>query len=209
MGLNIGGTSGSLASLRSLPEFGQVRLGARREPISLPGSRATDDSRGPFFRGERPQPASTGFGQGLSTQGAALRTLSNTFEQTRRTIPTLEEIRERFISTSTARREETQRTAIGRTERSLTRRVESRIPDASAQARNFIGGLNEAAKLAQARLESFQAQSNTQSVDAADVESVEPADAPPPSATGPTIQINGQQIGFGTSENEVRLDLRV
>lgn len=199
MGLSIGGITGSLASLRSLPEFGQVRLGARREPVSLPGAQRTDDGRGPFFRKEQSQPARVGFGQGLSPQGAALRTLSTTIEQTRRTIPTIDEVRERFILLSTGRRNETQRVAIERTERSLTRRVESRIPEASVQARNFIGGLNEAAGKALARIEALQAPAES-----ADTESLEAV-----GATGPTIQINGQLIGFGTSDSEFRLDVRV
>lgn len=224
MGLNIGGITGSLASLRSLPEFGQVRLGARREPVSLPGSQGTDSGRGPFFRGEQSQPPNVGFGQGLSPQGAALRTLNTTIEQTRQTIPTIEEIRERFIIASSARRDEVQRARIERTERSLTRRVESRIPEASPQARNFVSGLDEAAGQAQIRLEGAQAaaQAETQTQadavaapDAASAADAVLAAAPDTGRTagaepaGPTNQTSGPPFDFGTSENEVHLDVRV
>ena len=144
MGLNIGGVTGSLASLRSSPDFAQVRLGAQRDPVTLPGVRqADDDGRGPFFRRQGPPQIQVGFGRGLSPQGAALRTISATIENTRRTIPTIKEIRERFIIASSARRDQAQRVVTERTERTLTRRVESRIPEASAQARNFGGGLDE------------------------------------------------------------------
>ena len=189
MGLSIGGVTGSLASLRSSPDFGQARLGAQRDPVTLPGVRqADDDGRGPFFRRQGPPQIQVGFGRGLSPQGAALRTINTVIENTRRTIPTIEEIRERFIIVSSARRDEAQRVATERTERTLTRRVESRIPEASAQARNFISGLDDAAATAQARFEETETEEEV---------------------AAPTIQINGQQFGFGTSENEVRLDVRV
>ena len=201
MGLNIGGVTGSLASLRSSPDFAQVRLGAQRDPVTLPGVRqADDDGRGPFFRRQGPPQIQVGFGRGLSPQGAALRTISATIENTRRTIPTIKEIRERFIIASSARRDQAQRVVTERTERTLTRRVESRIPEASAQARNFGGGLDEIRGQAQAPLEGAQAEAEAETAVATDVEA---------DAAGPTNQINDEQFGFGASENEVRLDVRV
>lgn len=189
MGLSIGGITGPLASLRSSPDFGQVRLGVQRDPLALPGARQADDGgQGPFFSRQEPRQVLAGFGQGLSPQGAALHTIKTTFEFARRTIPTIEEIRERFIIASSARRDEAQRTTAEQTERNLTRRVESQIPEASAQAGNFIGGLNEAVGQAQARFEESETEEEV---------------------TAPTIQIEGEQFGFSASENEVRFDVRV
>lgn len=221
MGLSIGGITGSLAALRSSPDFGQARLGARRDPISLPGARRTDDNgRGPFFNRQEPRQVEVGLGRGLSPQGAALRTINATIENTRRTIPTFEEIRERFILTSSARREEVQRAAAERTERSLTRRVESRIPEASAQVQNFVSSPDEAPGQAEARLEApalVQAQARPEAVQAEAPTLVQaPAQtAPEAEATGdtqpaaPTFQTEGRQFDFSTSENRVRLDVSV
>ncbi len=189
MGSSIGGITGPLAALRSSPDFGQTRLGARRDPISLPGARRTDGSgRGPFFNRQEPRQVQVGLGRGLSTQGAALNTINATIENTRRTIPTIEEIRNRFIIASSARRDDAQRVATERTEDSLTRRLESRIPEASAQARNFTSGLDETAATTQARFEQIETQDDV---------------------TAPTTQSEGQQSGFSTSENGARLDVSV
>ena len=209
MGLSIGGVTGSLAALRSSPDFGQARLGARRDPVSLPGARqADDDGRGPFFNRSEPRQVEVGLGRGLSPQGAALATINATIENTRRTIPTIEEIRERFIIASSARRDDAQRATIERTERSLTRRIESQIPEASAQARNFTSGLDETAATTQARLESNQAEA--QAITQARAETT--AAAEPTVDTGaadPAVPIDGQQSGFSTSGNGVRLDVSV
>ena len=189
MGLSIGAITGSLAALRSSPDFGQARLGARRDPVSLPGARQADDNgRGPFFNRQAPREVQVGFGRGLSTQGAALRTINATIENTRRTIPTIEEIRERFIIASSARRDEVQRVSTERTESSLTRRVESQIPEASAQARNFTSGLDETAATTQARFEQIETEEDV---------------------TAPTTQSEAQPLDFSTSENGVRLDVSV
>lgn len=209
MGLSIGGVTGSLASLRSSPDFGQARLGARRDPVSLPGARQADDSGpGPFFNRPEPRQVQVGLGQGLSPQGAALATINATIENTRRTIPTIGEIRERFIIASSVRRDEAQRATIERTERSLTRRIESQIPEASAQARNFTSGLDEMAATTQVRLEGDQAQA--QDVTQARAETTAAAEsAPDTEAAGPTVPVEGRQSGFSTSDNGVRLDVSV
>ncbi len=209
MGLTIGGITGSLAALRSSPDFGQARLGARRDPVSLPGARQTNNNgRGPLFNRQEPRHVEVGFGQGLSTQGAALNTINATIENTRRTIPTFQQIRERFIITSSARRGEAQRVAIERTERSLTRRIESRIPEASAQARNFTSSLDETAATTQVRFEGAQAEARA--VTQAPVETAPEAEATVDTqAAAPAPQVEGQQSGFSTSENGTRLDVSV
>ena len=199
MGLSIGGITGTVASLRSSPDFGQVRLGGQRDPLTLPGARQADDDdgRGPFFSRQEPRQVQVGLGQGLSPQGAALRTISTTLELTRRTIPTIKEIRERFIIASSARRDEAQRANAELTERNLTRRVESRIPEASAQARNFVSGLDEVVNEEPVRFEGVKAEAE------ADV------DGPDAAAAAPTNQSDGEQPGFSRPENEIRLDVRV
>ena len=209
MGLSIGGATGSLGSLRSSPDFGQVRLGAQRDPLTLPGVRQADDNgRVPFSNRPEPRQINVGIGQGLSTQGAALRTLNTTLELTRRTIPTIEQIRERFIIASSVRRDEAQRTSAEQIERNLTRRIESRIPEASAQARNFVSDIDEAADTMQARLEGAQAEA--QAVTQAPVETAPEAEATVDTqAAAPTTQSEGQRAGFSTSENGVRLDVQV
>ncbi len=209
MGLTIGGVTGSLAALRSSPDFGQARLGARRDPVSLPGARQADDNgRGPLFNRQAPRQVQVGFGQGLSTQGAALNTINAAIENTRRTIPSFAEIRERFIITSSTRRDEVQRAATERTERSLTRRVESRIPEASAQVQNFTSGLDETAAATQVRLEGSQAEAQALSQARAET-APEPEATVSAQATAPTTQSEGQQSGFSASENGVRLDVSV
>ncbi len=207
MGASIAGITGSLAALRSSPDFGQVRLDAHRDPLNLPGARQADgDGRGLFFSRQEPRQIQVGFGRGLSTQGAALRTLKTTIELTRRTMPTIEEIRRHFIVASSARRDEAQRTSAEQSERTLTRRdeaqrtsaeqtentltrrVESRIPEASAQARKFISDLEEAASEEQVRFEESETEKEV---------------------TARTILFNGEQFGIGSSENKTRLDVRV
>lgn len=189
MGSIIAGITGSLASLRSSPDFGQVRLDAHRDPLNLPGARQADgDGRGLFFSRQEPRQIQVGFGRGLSTQGAALRTLKTTIELTRRTMPTIEEIRRHFIVASSTRRDEAQRTSAEQSERTLTRRVESRIPEASAQARKFISDLEEAASEEQVRFEEPETEEEV---------------------TARTILFNGEQFGIGSSENKTRLDVRV
>ncbi len=209
MGLSIGGVTGSLAALRSSPDFGQARLGARQDPISLPGARQADDSgRGPLFNRSEPRQVEVGLGRGLSTQGAALRTINATIENTRRTIPTIEEIRERFIIASSVRRDIAQRAATERTERSLTRRVESRIPEASAQARNFVSGLDETANTTQARLEGSQTEARAVTQTRAETTAApEPTVDTEPAAPAP--QVEGQQFDFSSTESGARLDVSV
>lgn len=159
-----------------------MRLDAQRDPLNLPGTRQADgNGRGPSSSRQEPPQAQVGFGQGLSIQGAALRTINTTIELTRRTMPTIEEIRQRFIIASSTRRNEAQRAASEQTERMLTRQAESRIPEASAQVQRFVSDVEENAGEEQVRLGGSGTEDE---------------------ATAPAVQFNDEQIGLSASETE-------
>lgn len=139
-----------------------------------------------LFRESRDQAPRVGFGPDtLSTPAAALNALQGTVRNVREATPTLQEIsiglrresqeqraliRERQIQDSFERRG-IERSPFGENNRGATR-IEFRVPEPAAQARNFINTLNDAAGSAQARFSN--------------------ADAPPQS--GPTFQANGEQF---------------
>ncbi len=159
-----------------------MRLDAQRDPLNLPGTRQADgNGRGPSPSRQEPPQAQVGFGQGLSTQGAALRTISTTIELTRRTIPTIEEIRQRFIIASSTRRDEAHRAASEQTEQMLTRQPESRIPEASAQVQRFVSGVEENAGGEQVRLGGPGTEEE---------------------ATAPAVEFNNEDIGLSAPETE-------
>lgn len=188
MGLSIGNIGGILGALRSSPQFAQTRLS--RDPVGIPraNSRDKNEGIGPFFKKRDEPTLRAGFGQGtLSPSGAALLTINRTIEQVQRNIPTIEEIRARF-RVNAAEAEESRRVRLGREERNTARRVEVRVPEASAQARSFISGINEAAGAA---LASFSGE-----------------DAPQ-REQGPTIRIGGESFAFGNRSPGTRLDVSV
>jgi hypothetical protein len=197
MGLSIGQIPAAVAGLRASPDFGRVRL---REDVSFSRAttpqqtedtktRASDDSS------RTPDVPRAGFGTGtVSPPGAALRTIRRTVEETRKAVPSLDDIRARFQANAEearrASRESGNTDSAARTTEDITLRpVERRIPEAAAQARKFISGISNAVSHATDRVNGDTPQRDD----------------------GPTIQIRGEQVSFGgesESRTRPRLDLR-
>jgi len=190
MGLNIGNIGASLSGLRSLPQFGQVRLPAASTAAPPLGSSQDDGAPGPFFKERDEAPLRAGFGRGsLSPQGAALLTINRTTEQVRENTPTIEDIRARFREARSAEdADETRRARFERDDAGDARRIQTRIPAAAAQARNFISEINQTIVDTQARLRGEESGGAT---------------------GGPTIQIGGESFAFGIADPGSRLDVRV
>jgi hypothetical protein len=196
MGLSIGQIPAALAGLRSSPEFGRVRLRDEGDPSS---PRRTQDNEPTLGLGRREEiTPRAGFGEGtLSPQGAALRTINRTVEESRRALPSLDDIRTRFqANAAEARREARESSApVDRNEsiarapedRPTVQRVERRIPEAAAQARRFISDINDAAAQAVERTGG------------------EVAARP----TGASIEIRGERTPIAERDERTRIDVRV
>lgn len=144
MGLSIGQIAGPLASMRSAPEFGQVRLGERESPLRAASSGRSERGVEAFLSRQEETRPRAGFGTGtLSGPGAALRTIRSTVEQARERTPTIQDIRERFLMQSAERRANVQRTVFNQRVGDSTRRIDLQIPEPSAQVRNFIADVND------------------------------------------------------------------
>ncbi len=130
--------------------------------------RTDDESAAPLLARRPPDFVRAGFGKGtVSVPAAAVHTLDRGLESARRPVPTLDEVREE-VGTRLAeerrarvRPPEDQANGLGRTP----------VPDAMAEARQFVNLVNQVAGTAQARLAGQEA----------------PTDEP-----RATVQINGQ-----------------
>ncbi len=201
MGLSIGQITAAVAGLRASPDFGRVRL--RDEAAPFPRGTDNTDQPRPLGFGGRDDSTSprAGFGDGtLSPQGAALRTIRRTVEETRKSLPSLDDIRARFQAAAAEERRAAREAGFGtsqtdeaprRSNEDLNvRRVERRIPEAAAQARRFLGDVSAGAAQAVERTGGEAAASRD---------------------TGPTIQIGGTQVSFSDrrDQNErPRIDVR-
>jgi len=199
MGLSIGQIPAALAGLRSSPEFGRVRLREDTDP-SIP-RRAQSDEQPALGLGRREETLPrAGFGEGtLSPQGAALRTVNRTIEESRRALPSLDDIRSRFQANAAEARREAQEASLAarREERPVEQRpaedrpaiqrVERRIPEASAQARRFINDVNDAAAQAIERT----------------------GGEVPVRPTGASIEIRGERTPITERDDRTRIDVRV
>ena len=198
MGLSIGQIPAALAGLRSSPEFGRVRFREDADPSFARRAESDDTPALGLGRREEALPRA-GFGEGtLSPQGAALRTINRTVEESRRALPSLDDIRSRFQANAAEARREAQEASVATREREEVsprateerpqiQRVERRIPEAAAQARRFINDVNEAAAQA--------------------VERTGGEIAPRP--TGASIEIRGERIPIPPRDERPRIDVRV
>jgi len=203
MGLSIGQIPAAVAGLRGSPDFGRVRLRDEAAPSLRVADTTTASKDAPALGlGGRDESgfARAGFGDGtLSPQGAALRTIRRTVEETRKALPSLDDIRARFQAAAAEERRVARETGLGSgraveasarsTEDVGLRRVERRIPEAAAQARKFISGVSDAAAQAIARTG---------------------GDAAPARDGGATIQIGGETVAFtnrGDRKDRPRLDV--
>src|SRR5262245_38319863 len=117
MGLNIGQIPAALAGLRSSPEFGRVRFREDADPSIARRAEADEAPALGLGRREETLPRA-GFGEGtLSPQGAALRTINRTVEESRRALPSLNDIRSRFQANAAEARREAQQANITTRER--------------------------------------------------------------------------------------------
>lgn len=198
MGLSISQIPATLAGLRSSPEFGRVRL---REDTDLSAPRRAQSDEQPTLglgRREEALPRA-GFGEGtLSPQGAALRTINRTVEESRRALPSLDDIRSRFQANAAEARREAQEASLAapreeavvrrvEEERPAIQRVERRIPEPAAQARRFINGINDATAQAIERT----------------------GGEVPARPEGASIEIRGERIPIAGREDRPRIDVRV
>jgi hypothetical protein len=197
MGLSIGQIPAAVAGLRASPDFGRVRL---REEFSFsratpPQQSAETNSRASDDANRAADVPRAGFGTGtVSPPGAALRTIRRTVEETRKAVPSLDDIRARFQANAEearrASRESGATDSATRTNEDITlRQVERRIPEAAAQARKFISGITSAASQATDRINGDT----------------------PKRDDSPTIQIRGERVSFGgesESRTRPRIDLR-
>ena len=197
MGLSIGQIPAAVAGLRSSPDFGRVRLRDEAQPFPRTSGKqdAADDSH-------NPNTPRAGFGDGtVSPQGAALRTIRRTVEETRKSVPTLDELRARFQAAAAEERRAAREAGFGtgrtsdnpRSDEELSaRRIERRIPEAAAQARKFIGGVSDAVAQANDRINGH---------------------TPQPRDNGPSIQIRGERVPFANggdrNGDRPRIDVRV
>ena len=196
MGLSIGQIPAALAGLRSSPEFGRVRFREETDPSISRRAESNDSPALGLGRREETLPRA-GFGEGtLSPQGAALRTINRTVEESRRALPSLDDIRSRFqANAAEARREAREESIAAREdvsarvteERPQVQRVERRIPEPAAQARRFITDVNEAAARAVERTGG------------------EPVQRP----EGASIQIRGERTPISERDERPRIDVRI
>lgn len=196
MGLSIGQVPAALAGLRSSPEFGRVRFREETDPSFSRRAESDDSPALGLGRREETLPRA-GFGEGtLSPQGAALRTINRTVEESRRALPSLDDIRLRFQANAAEARRAAQEESLAtrddvrtRTaeERPQVQRVERRIPEPAAQARRFINDVNEAA---------------AQAVERTGGEPVQRLE-------GASIQIRGARTPIAARDERPRIDVRV
>lgn len=152
MGLNIGGNPVALAGARITGDLFASRSRERDVGLRLLGAPQPREKGGPFFQKERQQELRIGFGEGtVSLPGATLKTIGSGVRNARRMVPTVEEIRQEHRLRMAELRQATERREFERPERPQ-RRVELRLPEPSAQARNFINQLDQTAAIAQARV---------------------------------------------------------
>ena len=188
MGLTIGQAPALLGAqgVSSVRPTSFFDAGARDRTRS---SSQTESSNALSLLGQRESESPrVGLGPGtLSGPGAALNALQRTVRQVRETQPTIQEINIGFQQNAAVerafqreQREQEFRSEVSEIDRGILgsreasgNRVEFRIPEPAAQARNFINSLNDAAGAAQARF----------------AESSEPAPA-----SGPSFQANGVRI---------------
>lgn len=181
MGLSIGQISGSLAGSRfsSNPERVQGPVSRTEAPRTL-GSPRPEGQDFALFRENSPPARRVGFGEGtISGPAAALETIERGVRNTREIVPTIQELRaEQRARTADARRATQQEPPQPRERRNF--RIESRLPEPSALARNFINELNDTAAANQARFS---------------------GEDPFENQGGATVEINGEQIAFGVRVN--------
>lgn len=204
MGLIIGNTPGVLGALAGSSRVRPVALHEPGERLRPRLPRDQDDS--PFRALGRNHEKAPRIGIGSGTASGpnnALKAISNTVEGVNRTRPSLEELtlrnqeraaqaRARFKAQIEERREASKSArpelvspprndAQNSFASEGSKRVESRLPEPSVHAQDFVSSLNE--------------------VSARDVVRVEESE-PPVQSGGPSFQINGQSIAFGNSNSD-------
>ena len=196
MGLSIGQAPALLGAqgIRNVRSASFFDSGAR-DRTRLPGQ-DEPNSRPALFGQRDPEPPRVGLGPGtLSGPAAALNTLQNTVREIRATQPTIREINIGFQRDAAQERafirEQRQQefrnegrnietSALGEP-RGGRNRIQFRLPEPAAQARNFINSLNDAAGAAQARF----------------------SDNEPAAQSGPSFQVNGQRVAINNRPGSI------
>ena len=151
MGLSIGQTPGTSIPLRST---GAIRPNPATEggdpPRDLISSNGGVEAENVFQRESKTPTPGAGFGRNtISGPAAAVVTLTRGVEAVADILPSVEEVRARARQAARERQDQLDERVR---EPAAESRVEIRIPDASAQARNFINSLDETASRVDARL---------------------------------------------------------
>lgn len=202
MGLNIGQVTSSLGSM-TVP---RGLRGARPSPIQgLPGTAKDEpNSAGPFFQSKTSEVPQIGFGEGtVSGPALALVTLGRGVRAARRTIPSIQEIREdqraklselRAQTEEEVRERESERVNPFRPEPTdpvqdlidgpAADAVQGFVSGQAAQAQDFLGDLDDAAAMPVA--------TTTGAGEAED-------------ASRDTSQAAGQAFAFGTRLNDTQV----
>lgn len=204
MGLPIGQAPVALVALSGTRRVKSVSLFDKsdRPPLRLPGKGEASDKPSLFSRPRR-DTVQIGRSAGIvSSPGAALNTVTRSVKEGKKLIPSIKELEigfRRNASESRAQTREQFRTQIQKKpslqkpkapsafERHKTNRVELRLPNPSAQARNFISALNETAGELQA---TFSGEER-------------------PRTSGASFRINGESFPIADRSPGARLNITV
>jgi len=191
VGMRIAGAGPTLNTIRpaGTPERPQL---VNPEVRLFGANRDEQGQSAPFNRPQVDVPRA-GFGDGtVSVPAAAFGTLRNGLRQARSIVPSREEVRERIRDRVQEDRERRAERIEARREREeQARRIERRIPEPSAQARNFVNTLDRTAATAEARLRGEE--------------------PPARDENRPRLDINGQTFEFTRppADNTPRFDVTV
>jgi len=180
MGLSIGQIPGSLAGSRFAANPRRIQGLLNQPGARTLGSPRPEGQDFALFRETPPTALRAGFGRGtVSGPGAALETISRGVHNTREIVPSIQELRAEFRARrSSARRANEQERLQPREPREF--RIESRLPEPSTLARNFVNDLSETAAANEARFN---------------------GEKPLADREGTTAEINGEQITFDVGRN--------
>jgi hypothetical protein len=205
MGLPIGQAPVSLNAVAGTRSVRSVSFFDRtdRDPVRTLGNRNDSDTKGLLGNSERSRPQLRERSELRSAPAAALDIVSRTVEDGKRLVPSISELQlgfQRQAADSRAQtREQLQSQLLGNGNKSplevqggfeakSPKRVQFRLPDPSAQARNFINALNETAGDLQAKFGG--------------------RDIAPPS-TGASFQLNGENFPVRDTSSGGRLNITV
>lgn len=189
MGLRVEPVASVLEALRPTPpvaeqERPELRIPERRRAQPPPRPRQENRNTTLFFEQEEAVVERAGFGEGsVTVPGQTLRALGGGLQSARELVPSAEELREEVRERFAEQREEDLRQLEAHQAQQINART-----FAAERAQNFVNQVNEAANVAQARLQG---------------EELEPARNPA------TIQVNGQTFEMPRPNTPQVLDVLV